>query len=284
MIIRNCVPAYLLITAILLSSSFRLQAQGSTAPTVSKTKKERKAEKKARIDKFIQQEDEGALVFRKQFLFGAKLYSDGWAGYFEQGYLKTVNKTNLYSLELGERKDPKQYKIQPTSGSGFAIGNPVIFGKQNNFYFAKLGIGQSYLIGGKGIRNGVAVSAVYSGGISIGMLKPYFLDVVDPQSHEEKSIRWMGDNSRNDSIFLTPEAIVQGSGVFKGWDELKIKPGLHAKAALRFDYGRYNETIGALEAGIQAEMYFSGMPIMVNNKARKFFPNVFLAIEFGKRK
>ena len=33
------------------------------------------------------------------------------------------------------------------------------------------------LIGGKGNKNGVAVSAIYGGGISAGLLKPYYLQI-----------------------------------------------------------------------------------------------------------
>ena len=41
-------------------------------------------------------------------------------------------------------------------------------------------VGQQYLIGGKGNKNGVAVSAIYGGGLSLGYLKPYYLNVHDP--------------------------------------------------------------------------------------------------------
>ncbi len=51
--------------------------------------------------------------------------------------------------------------------------------KNNNFYEFKASIGQQILIGGKGNKNGVAVTALYAGGITIGMLKPYYLDITN---------------------------------------------------------------------------------------------------------
>ncbi|CAN5481630.1 hypothetical protein BH10BAC3_BH10BAC3_15280 [soil metagenome] len=255
-----------------------------TVDPSSKTKKEKQAAKKQRIDQMIRQEEEGALIYQKQNLFGIKLYSDGWGALYEKGYMKTVNKTNLFSIEFGERKDRKEEKVSKfISGTPF-LGNSLVYGKQNNFYFLKLGAGQSYLLGGKGNRNGVAVSAVYNGGVSLGMLKPYYLDVIDPLNQDQLTIRYMGDNSRNDSLFVDPQAINGGAGVFKGFNKIKVKPGLFLRAAVRFDYGRYNELISAVEVGFNAEYYFSDMPIMINNDAHKLFSNVFIALEFGKRK
>ena len=255
-----------------------------TSSPEKKSKKEKLAEKKARIDHMIRQEEEGALIYLKQNLFGLKLNSDGWSLLYEKGYMKTVNKTNLFSVEFGERKDRKEEKVSKfISGTPF-LGNALIYGKQNNFYFLKLGVGQSYLLGGKGNRNGVAVSAVYNGGLSAGLLKPYYLDVIDPLTSEELTIRYQNDNSRNDSLFLDPQSITGGASVFKGFNKLKVKPGLFLKGALRFDYGRYNELISAVETGFNVEYYFSKMPVMIENKAHKAFINVFIALEFGKRK
>ena len=130
---------------------------------------QKRADRKERINQLMKQEEEGALIFQKQTAFGIKLNTDGYAAFLELGTLKTPVKTNLYSLEIGERKHSKEEKVSRGS-FGFSIGNPFIYGKINNFYFTKLGIGQQRLIGGKGNKNGVAVSAIYGGGVSAGLL------------------------------------------------------------------------------------------------------------------
>ncbi|MES2774668.1 MAG: hypothetical protein V4722_10810 [Bacteroidota bacterium] len=247
-----------------------------------KSKAAQKAEKKERVNKLIKQEEEGALVYQKQNLFGFKLATDGWGAFFEKGIMKTVEKTNLYSIEIGERKSNREQKIASIDQNGFSFGSSYVFGKQNNFYFVKLGVGQSLLLGGKGNKNGVAVSAIYGGGLSIGLLKPYYLKVTD--NSKETDIKYMDNKSANDTLFLTPSKIISSSGIFKGFGEMKIKPGLYAKAALRFDYGKYNELASSLEAGIHVEFYASKIPQMIDNKQRRFFINAFVAIEFGKRK
>lgn len=244
---------------------------------------QKRAAAKAHTDKLIKQEEEGALIYQKQTVFGAKLNTDGYGIFFEKAKLKTAEKASLWNLELGERRDSKEYKLQAYDNSGFSSGNGVIYGKINNFYYLKAGIGQSILIGGKGNRNGVAVSAVYGGGISLGLLKPYYLNILTSNGNDS-TVKYMGGGSPTDRNFINSDSVYSSAGFFKGIGEIKIKPGLHAKAALRFDYGRYNETVSAIEVGLGAEYYFSKIPFLLLVPQHNLFFNAFVAIEFGKRK
>src|SRR5215203_2952727 len=91
--------------------------------------------------------------------------------------------------------------------------------------------------------------------------------------------------SVQDSALFLGQTITGGGGFGKGWGEIKIKPGIFAKAALRFDYGRFNESVNGLEIGASAEFYASKIPIMLlRSKDRQIFIQAYLAIIFGKRK
>jgi len=233
-----------------------------------------------RIDSLIKKEEEGALIFSKQYIFGAKLNTDGWAALYEHGKYKTINTTNLWWLEIGERKNPKEERKAVFLSNGLQVGNPFIYGKINNFYFLKLGVGQQRLIGGKGNKNGVAVSINYGGGISAGYLKPYYLTVSDSVGNVS-DIKY---GPATASIFTDPSAIIGSAGFTKGFSEGQFSPGAHAKIGLRFDYGRYNEVVSAIEVGINAEYYSKKMPIIITSSDKSFFFNAFAAIEFGGRK
>jgi len=258
---------------------------GQTNPTnKSKTKEQKKQERRERLNELMKQYEEGSLIYAKQAAFGFKLNTDGWGVFYEHGKYKTINRTGLWWLEFGERKSHKEEKVTTGEdiGGGFIlVGNPYIFGKKNNFYYLKGGVGQQLLIGGKGNKNGVAVSGIYGGGISLGYLKPYYLNVQDATSGETKDIKY-SDSTAGE--FLDPNAITGASGFTKGFIEGKIVPGAYARIALRFDYGRYNEFLSALEVGVNAEYYSKKMPIMINNPEKQFFFNGYIAIEFGKRK
>lgn len=241
-------------------------------------RQQKKDEKKEKIQELIIQEEQGALIFQKQSVFGIKLNTDGYGAFYEMGRLKTSRKTNLYSLEIGERKHPKEDKVPGGDQNNFGSG--YIYGKINNFYYAKLGFAQQQIIGNKGNKNGVAVAAIYGGGISAGLLKPYYIKFAD-QNNEVKDIKY----NNNDSLFLdNPASVLGSSGFTKGFGEIKFTPGIYAKTALRFDYGRFNELVSAIEVGFNVEFYTKKMRQLLLVKDKQLFFNAYVAIEFGRRK
>lgn len=244
-------------------------------------RQQKKEEKKERIKQLIIQEEQGAIIYQKQSIFGIKLNTDGYAAFAELGRLKTPRKSNLYSLEIGERKHSKEEKI--TSSQGGYLSNPYIFGKINNFYYAKLGYAKQRLIGNKGNKNGVAVSAIYGGGLGAGLLKPYYLKISDRENNRVEDLKY--NSKDDDEFFLDNQELVLGSSGFgKGFSEMKFTPGAFVKAAMRFDYGRYNELVSAIEVGMNIEVYTQKLPIMLNNKEKQLFFNAYAAIAFGRRK
>lgn len=264
-----------------LLGSVAISAQQKTQTPAQLEKARKKEERKEKINQMIKQEEEGALVFNKQGSFSFKFNTDGWGMFYERGKYKTVTKTNLWWIELGEHKHPKEEKVPTISASGgFLIVSSYIYGKRNNFYNLKLGFGQQKLVGGKGNKNGVAVSAIYGGGITAGLLKPYYIEIQNPTTNKQEQIKY--DN--NDNLFLDPTIILGRGGLTKGFGEMKFVPGAHVRTALRFDYGRYNEVISALEVGLNAEYYTQKMPILLLNKEKRLFFNAYVALTFGKRK
>lgn len=261
--------------------SFAVSAQQQVKSTGADARQQKKAERREKINQLIKQEEEGALIYQKQGAFGFKFNTDAWSMFYEHGKYKTINTTNLWWAEFGERKDRKEEKVPTLSASqGFLVISSYIYGKRNNFYYLKAGIGQQKLIGGKGNKNGVAVSAIYGGGFSAGLLKPYYLEIQNPSTNQREEIKY----NNNDSLFLDPTIIIGKGGFTKGFNEIKFVPGVHARAALRFDYGRYNEVLSAMEVGVNAEYYTQSMPILLLNKERKLFFNAYIALVFGKRK
>ena len=169
-------------------SAFSVFAQDQ--PKKKSERDEKKEARREKINNLIRQQEEGALVFNKQSVFGFRLNTDGWSILYEKGYLKSVSTTNLFSLEFGEKKHPKEKKLNNIlSNSGFLqIGSPYVYGKQNSFYQLKPTFGQQRLLGGKTNKNGVAVTAIYAGGISTGLERPYYVRVQDSCPDDTRAI------------------------------------------------------------------------------------------------
>lgn len=265
---------YFLIT-IALSLTIALFAQDSTS-SGREQRQERKEVRRKKVTELMRQAEEGVLIYSKQSIFGIQLRTNGYGVFYELGKMKSNRKTTTYRIDIAETKDHKEEKLL---GSSF-FGNSFIFGKINYFYPVTLGMGQQYMLGQKGNKNGVAVSAVYSGGVSLGLLRPYYIQVDDPANQVNKTIKYTPEDS---ALFLGP-TITGGGGFGKGWSEIKVKPGVFAKGAMRFDYGRFNESVSALEIGVTTEYYFSKIPIMLFRKDKNLFLHVYVAILFGRRK
>ncbi|HZG23391.1 MAG TPA: hypothetical protein VEZ17_02365, partial [Chitinophagaceae bacterium] len=239
--------------------------------------------KRERVNTIMkQEEEEGEIVFRTHSIFGVKLATDGYGILYERGKYISPKKTNLLQFELNEKISKKEEKTT----TGFDIFGNVSqakYGKANNFFQFKAGVGQQYTIGGKTNKNGVAVTALYAGGLSLGLIKPYYVDVQRQSTRERLRVKFTDTLPQGDTY-----TIIGNSGFTVGWDELKLSPGLHAKTALRFDYGRFNEMVSAIEAGINAEFYASKIKQMglgtQFKSERQFFFNAYVALEFGRRK
>ncbi|WEK34434.1 MAG: hypothetical protein P0Y53_18260 [Candidatus Pseudobacter hemicellulosilyticus] len=251
-------------------------AQNNPRPKSPTAKQDQKAAKRERINALLKLEEEGEIIFSKQSVFGIKINSDGYGISYEMGRFKSPRIATIYGIELNEKKHNKEKRFSWSDG-GFS-SNTVIFGKMNNFYQLKLSAGQQRIIGGKGNKNGVAVMAIYTGGLSAGMVKPYYVKVSKTQQGGELF------KSTYPTIIDSNYFIAGASGFTVGWGDVKIRPGAHAKAALRFDWGRFNETVTAIEAGLNVEYYANKIPQMAYQKEKNLFFNAYVSFLFGRRK
>ncbi|HUS01638.1 MAG TPA: hypothetical protein VMY77_07920, partial [Chitinophagaceae bacterium] len=210
----------------------------------------------------------------KHTVFGGKLISNGYGAFIEFGRIKTVKKGLLFQLELSEYKSTREEKRSNFIG---AYSTPYIFGKQNFFYPVKLGVQQQVLFGNKSNKNGVSITGNYGGGVSVGLLRPYYVQLSGTNSY----IKY---DSKDSLLFLGPGGIGGGPGLGKGWSDMEVTPGAYVKTSLRFDYGSYNEVVSALEVGIVADFYSKKIPIMVHEKQKQFFFTGYVSLLFGRRR
>ena len=260
----------------LMILSFFLFAAGIYAQAPKKISDKKEARQK-KVKELIKQSEEGVLIYHKHSIFGVQARTNGYGIFYEMGQMKTNRRTNTYRIDFTEIKHQKEEK---STTNALFLGNPFIYGKRNYFYQVALGFGQQFILGQKGNKNGVAVSAIYNGGLLLGLLRPYYIEVNDPAFTNGKTLKY----SVADSAQFLGTDILGGTGIGKGWKELSMKPGAFVKAALRFDYGRFNESVKALEVGISVEFFGSKIPIMVAQKEKNLYFQGYIALMFGRRK
>lgn len=224
------------------------------------------------------------IIFEKKFYAGAIVHTSGFGVSFNYGLIHGLYKQTLYQLEFLDIKHPKEALKQ--SGYTSLNENPKSFklGKINNFYNINVLALKQRLLTEKARRSGVAISVLYGGGASIGILKPYYLElrIKDP---ETSNLR--GDDQRyseeNADLFLDTDKIYGSSGFAFGLNEIRFKPGLQAKLALSFDWAAYKESVKALEVGMVVNAYLQRIPILVTEENSLFFANLYIKLAFGKR-
>ncbi len=234
-----------------------------------------------RHTRWTRTDEEGDIIFNKQDVFGVHLSSNGYGLSYEKGYFKTPSNTLLYQFELNEVHSPKEHHITATT-DGYNYSSVVPY-KSNTLYEVKAAIGQELLVGGKGNKNGVAVQVLYSGGLTLGLLKPYLLDVSNPITGASTQMTYAQlAASENDPLTYGYQP-TGAAGITTGWDKVAFKPALNARQAMRFDYGRESKTVAAVEVGITEEYYVSNIDLMYLVKGQHFFFNSYVSILFGGR-
>lgn len=237
-------------------------------------KQSKKEQRRLRINEIAKQEEEGVIKYKKHTAFGVKLTTDGFGGFFEIGRAQSIKRGLLFQLDIGERKHPKENKQ-----SIFSNTAPEIYGKINFFYPVKLGVQKQFLLGNKGNKNGVSITGNIGGGFIAGLLRPYMVQV-----EKNNQLVYVRYESTDSSLFLDPGAHIGGPSIGTGWKYLKVTPGLYLKPALRFDYGKYNEMVSAIEVGLAGEFYTKKIPQLIWIKQKQFFFSAYVSILFGRRK
>ena len=229
------------------------------------------------------------LVYDREVSSDIRLHTNGFAFALNFGRIKTYYKTKYYQFEIGELKHPKEIRNPFNDNVGSrGSGSSFIYGKRNNLYVVRAGLGTKRYFSEKAKKRGIAVGASYEFGPTLGLLKPYHLTLsyrVDSPNGEEMEVT-EAYSEANHALFTDHSAIVGAAGFTKGFNGLKIRPGVHAKGGLHFALGAFDEVIKAFEAGFMFDYFFTEVPIMVpleNNENKSYFLNLYLTLQFGKR-
>lgn len=234
-------------------------------------------------------------VFEKEFTFGISGHSRGYTintrlMKFRDGFTKTGLEIDLVKL-----RHPKEVKSPVVGQGGNSRG--FVFNRINSFYTIRAGYIYQNILFDKTDQGTVAITLVVSGGLSLGLVKPVFIQLPPEDNAFGSEIRDVRYNplEHNQSGFLGE------SNWFKGIWQTKLKPGVYAKVGVNFDYQLIEKKVTALEAGIvydyfmfpqlgvAGDGFFSDVPIFyedanTENVNWTGFFQMYIAFNFGFRK
>jgi hypothetical protein len=163
-----------------------------------------------------------------------------------------------------------------STSNGLGSGSSYVFGKQNYLFAVRPQYGREINVFRKSSEGGVNINAILAGGPTIGILKPYYIQVA------------YGRGNYRDEIFdptkHTYNNIAGSGGFFEGFGNSEIIPGVNLKAALNFELDAFRQSNISLEVGFLAEAYTKNVNIMALTENRSIFTSGYLTIFFGGKK
>jgi len=116
------------------------------------------------------------------------------------------------------------------------------------------------------------------GGLTLAIAKPVYLYFYDETGQYLKEEKYDPDNPYHDEEYIYGRAPYTD-----GLGEIKLYPGVMAKAGLNFEFGKLNSKIRALEAGGTVEYFPVAIPIMAFNPEMSLVFTLYLNFSLGKR-
>ena len=219
-------------------------------------------------------DEQGGMLFQDESSFGVFLNSNGFGVNYRYGFWRNARNRFILDGDLTYVKHPKEVKVQAPYSYNT---RRYVFGKQNLFWELKGLAGWQRELYRKHDRTGIAVRMYYSGGLSLGFLKPIYYQIY--------TISPIGEAESYEYLKFDPaihQNLIGGRGpFFMGFDELGLVPGLTAKTGMSFEYSERNVVIHALEAGIGITAYPRKIPIMATEKNTFLFFNLSVGYRFG---
>jgi hypothetical protein len=219
-------------------------------------------------------DEQQKVFFRNERAYALMLNSDGLGiGYREAKRINYLNK-RFFEVDAGILKHPKEYKIS----NPYTTGTAFVFGKLNNVFFVRGGLGHQRELFSKSDLGGVAIRFIISGGPVVALYKPIYYKVLYPGE-------FLGDyivkEEKFDISLHDPTNIYSRATFTKGLNELKILPGLYGKAGFNFEYSREDKVIHAIEIGTQVNAFPKKVPIMSVPENKAIFFSFFVSYKFG---
>ncbi|MES2389160.1 MAG: hypothetical protein V4543_14250 [Bacteroidota bacterium] len=221
-------------------------------------------------------QDEEVPEYHTEYDYGINWNTNGGligGGMFKYVQRRTENTYRHFGVEI---VNVKHYKELTYPGSQ---NSPFIANKLNYLFVVRPQYGREFLLFRKAPEDGVQINAIIAGGPSIGLIKPYFIELYDPNNPTEPNKEVVYDPSKHNLGYIA------GAGSpFDGIDMIKTRYGIHAKASLSFEFGSVSGSVIGAELGFLGEAYKHSIPLMYQATNRGVFGSAFLTLYYGSKK
>jgi hypothetical protein len=222
--------------------------------------------------------EQDKILYRDERTFAVLLNSNGLGVNYRYGKRIDAFRKTIFDIDLVNIKHPKEVKI---STSQFYFTNrSIVYGKLIHFYNLRLGIGVQNEMFRKFDRGGISIRRYFAVGPAVGIQKPiYYILGIDEDANgiyeAQKVEKFTNDHPQTSTI-------IGKASYFKGFNEISFTPGAYGKLGIMFEFGKMDEVIHALDAGIVTDLFIKKIPIMAIENNNQIFFSLFVSYRFGK--
>lgn len=214
------------------------------------------------------------LFWRDERSIGATLNSDGWSVIYRD--LRQIKPSHRYFFEGSVEgfKHPKEIKL---TNYYFQSPGTFVFGKLNSTWTIGGGAGYQIEIFEKRDLGGVSISWLGGAGLTLLFAKPIYYEVIVLVGQDYYTV----EEQKFDLTIHQPTDILGKASFFKGFDEIKLYPGMYARTGFSFEYSKNDKVTHAIEVGASMHAFTSTIPIMASEDNKQFFPAIFVGYRIG---
>ena len=224
-------------------------------------------------------EPEMQRVTAKEWNLEFFLNTNGGGLGFQRGWTPDYFNKHFWEINFLYNQHPKAVR-----GRNITYGEATTYsyGKMCDLFFLRGGYGYQRILNHKPYWGGVQVRFTLSGGFTLGMGLPVFLNIREPDLIGYYTIKVEQYDPDNPDHNI--DNIIGRAGFFRGIGKTALRPGFYAKTGLNFDFSKNNYTIHALEVGASIDMIFPFIQQMAQNRTKPFYLCAYIAYHFGKKK
>ena len=223
--------------------------------------------------------EEKPPLMKGEIAFGLNVHTSGTLGLqFRKAKNLTGYKKIYWESDLVGMKHPKEIK---SVNRYFTDAKAFVFGKQNNLTILRGGAGFEKTLYSKAEKNGIEIRFVYGGGLSLGITKPVYLNILEPTGKfgEFETVVEKYDPNKH---FLDD---IYGRAPFTyGLNQINFHPGAYGRIAFNFEYSPIYYDVKALELGAIIDAYPKEIPIMALIENKKFYFTFYMTFIYGRKK
>ncbi len=217
------------------------------------------------------------VMYRNEADFFIGANTEGFdIGYRRAKHLNGFRKA-VWEFEGLNKKAEKQTAITNANPS-YQSPKSYNFGEINDLYIFRIGYGFQQVKFRKAERKSVEIRYSLYGGLSLGFLKPVYLEIIPPATNVPIIVAY----NPNDPVQIQ-DNIYGGAPFLDGFNKMSIVPGGYCKFAISFEYGDNRPDIKAIEVGTTVDAFPIVMPQMAFSKNYQVFPSLYVDFVFGKK-